>query len=622
VLELRKKLVALILLFCLVASPFLLKLPAVKASPYEQNITINLDSRSIDYYSLGSGYSNFVMVIDLSNATFGSTYDTILQFVDSNDLYGWLMNENNGQLRFTDSYLTSESIFNFSPLSANYTMIFYGEVSGVGVEALNNGYEMTTTTSCSYITTENPITQIIFNPTNANNQVSGTINIQIDYFNVPTPTPTPSPTPSPTPTPTPIPYSGPTPISPSYTYSDLPTDYSSGGVQITTDSQYCYAAFYNQSTQGVAIVQLTDDGLTPVATWVTPNGDGINDFILSGNYLYADLESSTSFVGIAKIDTSTMETVSVLTAGFNFTEQNCYLNNFVAVNSNGDFIIQYWNNTDSTGYIGVLSSSDFSMLTNIEFLNGIFTQPYYSDGSLYIITSNNGYVLQTLDGESLAVTASVQLQENTELDTSSIVILNGYCYQSLFDGTADLGYVYQFDMSSGDLLGSFSEASYGLSETTIYLFTDGTNLYAALCFSPTNALLIQIDPNTMNPILVYGTSDTNGFDVWPPVLASVNGVEYVLAQDASTSAVFVYEFNANGSPVSTPTPSPSSGGHGGGSLSLFGSPTPSASGSPQPVPTPLKLNDLDLFGIAVAVVVVLGVAGLLLAHKGKRRRRR
>ena len=56
---------------------------------------------------------------------------------------------------------------------------------------------MTTTTSCSYITTENPITQIIFNPTNANNQVSGTINIQIDYFNVPTPTPTPSPTPVP-----------------------------------------------------------------------------------------------------------------------------------------------------------------------------------------------------------------------------------------------------------------------------------------------------------------------------------------------------------------------------------------------------------------------------------------
>jgi hypothetical protein len=400
----------------------------------------------------------------------------------------------------------------------------------------------------------------------------------------------------------------------------LPTNYANGAFCLVAGSQYCYAGFYNDSGAS-AIVQLTANGLTTVNTWIAPDGDTVYSFVLSGNYLYADLTNSTtySFIGFAKIDTSTMETSAVFTSGFNFTEQNCYYDNLIATNNNGDFIVAYWNLTDSSAGLAVLSSSDFSMLTNIEFPYGV-AGTYYSDGSLYAIdsspSSENNYVLQTFDGDTLALTSSVQLQEDAAyIDVCNFVVLNGYCYQGISDG--DIGGVYQFDMTSGSLIASFSESSFGLNGQEMVVFTDGTNLYGALSFTDANALIIQIDPTTMNSVQVYGTDDTNGFNVWTPVLASVNGVEYALAEDSQTAATFLYEFNGTGSP--TPT-SPTTHGGGGGLLNPLVTSTTASSSSPMPAPV-LKLNGVEIFGVVVAVAILAAVLLHYLLPKPKRRRR-
>jgi hypothetical protein len=215
----QKKLLALIFLICLVATPFMLRVPAVKATTTSQTITIDIGTGTIDHYYLNSpGYSNFNMTIDCSNATFGAGYGTIIQFVDVYDLYGFMMaSDGNGGMGFSDSFNTGETIMSYYPGNyANYTMIFYGSGGPVGVQALDNGYESATTTSCAHITDSSPITQFIFNPTNVNNPSHGTVKITIDYYYppaTPTPTPTTTPTPTPSSSPTPTPTTTPTPVS-------------------------------------------------------------------------------------------------------------------------------------------------------------------------------------------------------------------------------------------------------------------------------------------------------------------------------------------------------------------------------------------------------------------------
>lgn len=203
----QKKLLALIFLICLVASPFLWVVPAVKATTTSQTITIDIGTGTIDHYYLNSpGYSNFLMTIDLTNATFGAGYGTIIQFVDVYDLYGFMMaSDGNGGMGFSDSFNTGETIMSYYPGNYdNYTMFFYGSSyaqsgNDVGVEPVGNGFEMSNTTSCAGITDNNPITQFIFNPTNVYNPSHGTVKITIDYYFPPaTPTPTASPTPAPT----------------------------------------------------------------------------------------------------------------------------------------------------------------------------------------------------------------------------------------------------------------------------------------------------------------------------------------------------------------------------------------------------------------------------------------
>ena len=204
----QKKLLALIFLICLVASPFLWRVPAVKATTTSQTITIDIGTGTIDHYYLDSpGYSNFLMTIDLTNATFGYGYGTIIQFVDVYDLYGFMMaSDGNGGMSFSDSYNTGETIMSYYPGNYdNYTMFFYGSSyaqsgNDVGVEPVGNGFEMSNTTSCAGITDNNPITQFIFNPTNVYNPSHGTVKITIDYY-FPPATPTPTPTASPTPPP-------------------------------------------------------------------------------------------------------------------------------------------------------------------------------------------------------------------------------------------------------------------------------------------------------------------------------------------------------------------------------------------------------------------------------------
>ena len=215
----QKKLLALIFLICLVASPFLWVVPAIKATTTSQTITIDIGTGTIDHHYLNSpGYSNFNMTIDCSNATFGAGYSTIIQFVDVYDLYGFMMaSDGNGGMGFSDSFNTGETIMSYYPGNyANYTMIFYGSGGPVGVQALDNGYESATTTSCAHITESSPITQFIFNPTNVNNPSHGTVKITIDYYYppaTPTPTPTTTPTPTPSSSPTPTPTTTPTPVS-------------------------------------------------------------------------------------------------------------------------------------------------------------------------------------------------------------------------------------------------------------------------------------------------------------------------------------------------------------------------------------------------------------------------
>ena len=125
----------------------MLKLPSVAAIT-SQTVNVDLSSRTVDTYPLSLGYGNFLITIDLTNAHFdNSGYDTMIYFVDANDLYGFMLDVNSGTAHFCDAFNTGESIFSYSPMDVNYTMRFLGSGS-VYVENLDNGYEMATTTSC------------------------------------------------------------------------------------------------------------------------------------------------------------------------------------------------------------------------------------------------------------------------------------------------------------------------------------------------------------------------------------------------------------------------------------------------------------------------------------------
>jgi hypothetical protein len=374
----------------------------------------------------------------------------------------------------------------------------------------------------------------------------------------------------------------------------------------------------NSTLNSFAIVQFSENSLTPVNSWTAPSGDAAYSMGLSGNYLYAVLvDANGNFEGVAQIDASTMEQKATLT-GFSFATNG--FDAFIGANSNGNLLGQYYNSTVNTdeSIIGVFSAEDFSLLQNVVVPYIINGGPYYCQGNLYVCVQD-GEVnnLLTYNAQTLELTSSVQLSE-TQAETpltNSIVVLNGAIYQGFMDNNG-FGNVFKFDMS-GNLIGDFNESTIGFSGDAMGLCSDGTNLYVGSMFtnnpSLPDAFVLQLDTDTMTASTIYDATGTSSY--WSTYQIAVNGDLFLVVYSSLGNSLYAS--------TSAPSPTPTSTSSGGGSISM---PTPTSSVFVSPsvsrVLAPLGIAAVPVwFWIVVVVIIAVSAVAALMAVSPKKKPR-
>jgi hypothetical protein len=200
----RKKVLALIMLVCLVVSPFLLKLPTVKAN---ETLNLSVSGTGPGYWgSLQDTYATFSATFNWASAVLHGT--NLIEIRDANGYYGWgvMLDATYNEIAVIDSdsqftlvvfELTTQSSFTLT--CDGTTVSLSGVSSGNIITGFLSSTDTTDMPSIDMINSGNPLAQYYVNPSgNGGTASSGTVSVTIDTY-TPTPTPTPSPTPTPTP---------------------------------------------------------------------------------------------------------------------------------------------------------------------------------------------------------------------------------------------------------------------------------------------------------------------------------------------------------------------------------------------------------------------------------------
>ena len=196
----KKRVFALIILACLVSTPFLTQ--AAHATPIFSwtDLTTGYDA------SVSPSLTTFNASFTLSGATFDASNPTRIMLGDSQLWYGWdiLIDPSaTNKVTVTDNW-DGSPVHTLSSIPSSLAFSFDGSHLYV-----NSVLSTSSGPSVSQITVGNPITDIV-GTANPGSSVSGSITGTIVAYSAlpsPTPTPTPIPTPTPSPTPTPTVYS-------------------------------------------------------------------------------------------------------------------------------------------------------------------------------------------------------------------------------------------------------------------------------------------------------------------------------------------------------------------------------------------------------------------------------
>jgi len=194
----KKRVFALIILACLVSTPFLTQ--AAHATPIFSwtDLTTGYDA------SVSPSLTTFNASFTLSGATFDASNPTRIMLGDSQLWYGWdiLIDPSaTNKVTVTDNW-DGSPVHTLSSIPSSLAFSFDGSHLYV-----NSVLYTSSGPSVSQITVGNPITDIV-GTANPGSSVSGSITGTIVAYSAsPSPTPTPTPIPTPTPSPAPTVYS-------------------------------------------------------------------------------------------------------------------------------------------------------------------------------------------------------------------------------------------------------------------------------------------------------------------------------------------------------------------------------------------------------------------------------